>query len=316
MDSNSIGISVKKNDAGLMVCNKYRITVFTPTYNRAYIILNLYRSLKRQTYCNFEWLVIDDGSTDETEALFEQLQSEETAFPIRYYKQKNGGKCRAINRGVNLAQGELFFTVDSDDYLTDDALEKVSKWFAQIKDNAQIKGVVANRGYSAQKTVNYCFDEPYLDKTLLDIYSYKREGRQVFDGERAFVFYTEFHRKYLYPEYKNENFMTEAVVWNRMAHDGYMMRFFNDIIWVFEYQDDGLTKSGNSVFINNPQGYGLWLKEKAQFEHKSIVDKLKMYYTFTCDLEKRYDSKLIAKSIGAPTWLIRLIVAVRRCRTE
>ena len=106
----------------------YKITVFNPTYNRAYIIETLYRSLQRQTYRDFEWLVVDDGSADNTKELFETWQQEDNFFPIRYVKQENGGKCRAINHGLELADGELFFTVDSDDYLTDDALEKVAAW--------------------------------------------------------------------------------------------------------------------------------------------------------------------------------------------
>ena len=110
----------------------YKITVFTPTYNRAYIIEDLYRSLQRQTYTDFEWLVVDDGSADNTQELFAAWQQEENPFPIRYYKQENGGKCRAINRGLEMAEGELFFTVDSDDYLTDDALEKVVAWEAEL----------------------------------------------------------------------------------------------------------------------------------------------------------------------------------------
>ena len=94
---------------------QYKVTVFTPTYNRAYIIENLYRSLQRQTCMEFEWLVVDDGSSDGTEALFEKWVKEENPFPIRYHKKENGGKCRAINRGLEMADGELFFTVDSDD---------------------------------------------------------------------------------------------------------------------------------------------------------------------------------------------------------
>ena len=73
------------------------ITVFTPTYNRAYIINRLYESLQRQEIHNFEWLVVDDGSVDETEELFRTWMNNESKFPIRYYKKKNGGKCRAIN---------------------------------------------------------------------------------------------------------------------------------------------------------------------------------------------------------------------------
>lgn len=289
-----------------------KITVFTPTYNRAYIIANLYHSLQRQTFTDFEWVVIDDGSSDDTELLFQKWIAENNKFLIRYYKQENGGKCRAINRALDLAKGELFFTVDSDDYLTNDALKKIVFWFQQIKNQKEIVGIVANCGYGVTETENYCFDELYLDKTLLDRYSFCRDGHRVFDGERAFVFYTKFHKKYKYPEFPNENFMTEAVAWNRMAHDGYKMRFYNDIIWVYEYKEDGLTKAGSSVFINNPRGYGLWLKEKAEFEEVSNKEKLKMYYTFTCDLSEKYDNKTIAKCIEAPVGLISVFNVIHK----
>lgn len=287
--------------------HNYRITLFTPTYNRAYILNTLYHSVQRQTYRNFEWIIVDDGSTDNTGELISNWIEEGNDFPIRYYKVPNGGKCRAINFALELAEGELFFTMDSDDYLTDDALEKVVSWFEEINPDGEIKGIVANRGYSPTGTFNYLFEEAYLDKTLLDIYVLKRDGKQVFDGERAFVFYTEFHKKYLYPEFDGENFMTEAVTWNRMAADGYKMRFYNDIIWVFEYKEDGLTRAGSSIFLKNPKGYGLILKEKAEFLGWSKKEILKMWYTFTCDLSGLYTSKEIADYIGAPYPLIAAI---------
>ena len=289
-----------------------KITVFTPTYNRAYILSNLYHSLQRQSFFDFEWLIIDDGSTDNTQELIEWWQKDNNYFPIYYYKQENGGKCRAINRALNLAHGELFFTVDSDDYLTDDALIKINQWFKDIAPYKRIVGIVANRGDSSNHTENYCFSEPYLDRNLLDIYGFKRNGKRVFDGERAFVFYTNFHRKYLYPEFEDETFMTEAVTWNRMANDGYKMRFYNDIIWICQYRDDGLTKAGNKMFLNNPKGYGLWLKEKAEFEHVSLKEKLKMYYTFTCDLSDLYDSRKIAECIMAPRFLISIMNLIHK----
>ena len=105
-----------------------KVTVFTPTYNRAYIISELYESLKKQDFTDFEWLVIDDGSEDHTEDLFKQWQNEYNDFPIRYYKVNNGGKHRAINKATELAKGELFFIVDSDDKLVSDALEKIVSW--------------------------------------------------------------------------------------------------------------------------------------------------------------------------------------------
>lgn len=275
----------------------YRITVFTPTYNRAYIISNLFESLKRQSFKDFEWLVIDDGSSDETEVLFQQWSGQDNGFPIRYYKKKNGGKCRAINRALELANGELFFTVDSDDYLTDNALEKIANWESKLPKAERFCGVAGNLGTTSTKTPNSIFPGQYYDGSLLDRY-------KNVDGERAIIFYTDVHRQYLYPEFEGENFMTEAVTWNRMAHDGYKMRFYNEIIWIYEYKDDGLTKAGSKVFLNNPRGYGLWLKEKAEFEHISLREKLKMYYTFTCDLSNLYDSKTIAECIMAPRFLI------------
>ena len=110
----------------------YPVTVFTPTYNRAYILGDLYHSLQRQTCMDFEWLIVDDGSADDTKALVASWQGEENPFPIRYVYQENGGKCRAINRGLKEADGRLFFTVDSDDYLTDDAIEKVIRWDGEL----------------------------------------------------------------------------------------------------------------------------------------------------------------------------------------
>lgn len=275
-----------------------KITVFTPTYNRAYIIETLYHSLQQQSFTDFEWIVVDDGSTDNTEELFARLMQESNAFPIRYYKKENGGKCRAINYALDLARSELFFTVDSDDYLTDDALEKIAKWEAELPKDGGYCGVAGNLGTAKNVTPNTPLAEPYFDGSLLDRY-------KNVDGERAIAIYTEVHRKYRYPEFRNEKFMTEAVTWNRMAHDGYKMRFFNDIVWIYEYKEDGLTKAGNSIFINNPRGYGLWLRERAEFLGYTWKQKLKLYYTFTCDLSDRYDVKTIAECIGTPSCLIR-----------
>lgn len=288
---------------------KYRITVFTPTYNRAYIIGNLYESLKRQSFTDFEWLVVDDGSSDNTKELFDKWMQEDNPFEVRYFYKPNGGKHRAINKGLELANGELFFTVDSDDYLTYDALEKIIGWEKNLPKDKKYCGLAGNLGTSATETPNKMFEAEFVDGTALNRYD-------VVDGERALVFYTEVHRKYLYPEFDGENFMTEAVVWNRMANDGYKVRFYNDIIWIFEYLEDGLTKAGSSVFINNPMGYGLWLKERAKFERKSLFERLKMIYTYTNDLTNMHNKRIIAKSMGAPVWLISLCQKIHRLRNR
>lgn len=286
---------------------KFRITVFTPTYNRGYIIGKLFESLKRQSFQDFEWLVVDDGSTDNTEEIFQNFSKENIPFDIRYIKVSNGGKHRAINKGLDLAQGELFFTVDSDDELTNNALEKIDVWEKSLKnDNKKFAGIVANRGYTKDKTVNHLFKEEYLDMDLLKIYSYEEDGYKVLGGERAFIFYTDIHKKYKYPEIENENFMTEAVTWNRMAKDGYYMRFYNDIIWIFKYLEDGLTRKGNQLFIDNPKGYVLWLREKNIYEGAGRKDLLKLNYMFLCEFCKQYSLKQIIEILNIS--VIQLII--------
>lgn len=286
---------------------RYKITVFTPAYNRAYIIENLYRSLQRQAFTDFEWLVVDDGSSDNTQELFEKWVQEDNPFPIRYVRQKNGGKCRAINRGLALAEGELFFTIDSDDYMTDDALEKVVHWEAGLPKDQNFCGIIANRGYSSTYTPNTLFEGEYLDGDAFNIYN-------NIDGERALIFYTEIHKKYLYPEYDGENFMTEAVTWNRMAHDGYRVRYYNDIIWIYEYLEDGLTKAGESIFYRNPRGYGLFLRERIKFLKYPLKVKLDIWISYIINVGDMYPAKLVAESIGLPYIMVVALIAVRRLK--
>lgn len=283
-----------------------KITIFTPTYNRGYIIENLYKSLQRQTFTDFEWLVVDDGSIDNTEELFDRWKKEDNNFNIRYYKKGNGGKCRAINYALDKAKGELFFTVDSDDHLTNDALEKINKWENELDKSKKFAGIVANLGSNGHKTINNFFKEEYLDLSLLERYSYCEDNKKVLDGERAFIFYTEVHRKYKYPEFEGEKFMTEAVTWNRMANDRYIVRYFNDIICIYEYLEDGLTKAGNKLFLENPRGYGLWLKEKAIFEKKSCLELMKIYYSYYSEIYNLYSISEVAKYIGVPKIYIQI----------
>ena len=114
------------------------LTIFTPTYNRAYILPKLYESLREQSCHDLEWIIIDDGSTDDTRLLVEGWIGASNPFPIRYHRQPNGGKHRAINRGVELARGDFFFIVDSDDRLPSDAVETVVRETERISDDATL----------------------------------------------------------------------------------------------------------------------------------------------------------------------------------
>ncbi|MDQ0478170.1 glycosyltransferase family 2 protein [Chryseobacterium sp. MDT2-18] len=283
----------------------HRITVFTPTYNRAHTLERLYQSLQQQIFIDFEWLVIDDGSTDRTPVLFEKWTAEENPFPIHYHFKENGGKHTAINFGLDQAQGELFFTADSDDFLTNDALQKVNRWAASLPANEKFCGVVGNLGNSPDETPNTIFKREWRDATLLE--RYPEVSVTPLDGERAFIFFTEIHKRYRYPEFENEKFITEAVAWNRMAHNGFKMRVFNDIIYIYKFLPNGLTSSGSKIFIDNSKGYGLWLKEKAQFCKYSTRMKLKMYYSYFSSQKSRLSTTEIATNIGASYLVISLM---------
>lgn len=234
------------------------ITVFTPTYNRACTLKRLYQSLKGQTLFEFEWLIVDDGSTDCTEDLIRNFKNECTSFPIRYYKKENGGKHTAINMGTGLANGYLFFIVDSDDFLIQNAIEIVLSWEQSVSSEKFFAGVSGNRGFSANEIIGGTFEGEYIDANALE-----REKNNIL-GDKAEVYYTEILRKYPFPVYDNEKFLTESIVWNRIAADGYKIRWFNTIIYISEYRDDGLTKKYIRLLSENPMGYALDIKERTK----------------------------------------------------
>lgn len=239
-----------------------RFTVFTPAYNRGYIIEQLYESLCRQIFRDFEWIVVDDGSTDNTEEVMRRLMARENFFPIIYKKQPNGGKHRAWNRGVELASGELFFGCDSDDYLTDDALEIADRIERSIPEaeKGSFAGICGLKAYQDASVVGKTFDNAqYLDMTHLE------RIRNNVVGDKSEVIYTAVWKKYKYHEFDGEKFITEATSLNRMAADGLKMRYFNSVVKIVEYRADGLSASSLTQFMNSPRGYGLYIHQ--QIEH-------------------------------------------------
>lgn len=282
-----------------------RITVFTPTYNRAYIIDELYNSLKKQTFMDFEWLIIDDGSTDCTYEKVKNWSADNTKFPIRYYKFENSGKQKEINRALDLARGELFFTVDSDDLLTADALDKINQWEKTIPQCEKFCGFAGSDGDMTGKAINPIFSEEYVDATFFNRYA---ETGMFIGHDRPWVFYTDVHRQYRYPEFEGEKFIAEAVVWNRMAKDGYQIRCFNDVIYLIEHQEDGYTKKISQILIQSPKGYGLWKAEQMSFLKYGFLRRIKEYYIFYCDLQNKYHWRDIAKYIQASAPVMMFVI--------
>jgi glycosyltransferase involved in cell wall biosynthesis len=269
-----------------------KITVFTPTYNRAYIIENLYKSLKKQSFTNFEWLVIDDGSTDQTEKLFLDWSQEDTPFTIRYYKVNNGGKHRAINKATDLAKGELFFIVDSDDYLVEDALESIVEWEKGLDNKALFCGIAGNRGRSKSDYIGTTFIGEYIDATSLERSKYN------ITGDKAEIFYTKVLKNYKFDEIYGENFITEATVWDRMANDGYKLRWFNRVIYICDYLEDGLTQNSESIFSKNPIGTAIYFKQQITFRKYSLKGRLANYNLYYNFVKRTIGIKDAAKYLG------------------
>jgi len=210
-------------------------TVFTATYNRANTLSKLFESLCQQTCQNFEWIIVDDGSTDNTENLVKELAAQST-FQIKYIKQDNGGKHRAINKGVQFAEGELFFMVDSDDYLLPNTLETISKYWKQINTNSEFAGVAGKKILKNGNDIGDSLNTATLDCTIIE-----RRYKFNINGDKAEAILTSVMEKYPFPDYPNENFCPEGLIWNRISLEN-KIRFFDEAIYVCEYLQDGLSQ--------------------------------------------------------------------------
>lgn len=220
------------------------ITVFTPTYNRAHLLGRLYESLCDQSFTDFEWVIVDDGSTDGTASLVQGFIAERR-IDIKYLSQANGGKHRAINHGVGQARGELFFIVDSDDSLPIDSLQSIASEWAAVSDSA-VGGVAGLDATPAGQTIGCGLPSDAIECNSIDI-----RLRHHVTGDMAEVFTTSVMREFPFPEIEGERFCPEALVWNRIARK-YKLRYFNKVIYIAEYQPDGLTDNIVRVRMQSP----------------------------------------------------------------
>lgn len=225
-------------------------TVITPTYNRAHTLGRVYASLCNQTWQGFEWIIVDDGSTDSTRARVLEWQRE-AQFPIHYVWQKNQHKKTAFNRGVRKADGELVVALDSDDSLDKDALASMmSAWYA-IPEHERHR-YVAITGLCARpdgSIVGDRYPEDVVDATALDMtFKYQVSGEK-FGCMRADVLL-----KFPFPE-EIAGFVPESLVWRAIARAGYMTRFVNQVFRVYYDSSDSLSRQREG----QQHALGLWL---------------------------------------------------------
>jgi len=223
------------------------ITILTPSYNRGYIIKKAYDSLVRQEDKDFEWLIVDDGSTDDTKKIVDGF-IKENKIKIRYYYKKNGGKHTALNYGIKRLKGDLVLILDSDDYLTDDAVKKIKFFWNKYCDNEKICGLSFLRELKNRKTIA----KKYEGTEIISNHITFRYNKGLL-GDMAEVFRADVIKKYPFPVYDGERFLSEAIVWNRIAFD-YDTVYINEPIYVCEYLEDGLSNSCLNSRIKCPVG--------------------------------------------------------------
>ena len=263
------------------------ITVFTPAYNRAHLLPRLFESLCKQTYKDFEWVIVDDGSVDDTRSVVEQFsvlgfefsgdkaQSLNTQHStlntntIRYFYQENGGKHRAINRGVKEARGELFFIADSDDMLPPDALEIVARQYEGIKDDKSFAGVCGLDATFDGKVIGSGLPEEVIDDNSIAV-----RFKLGVTGDMKEVFRTSVLKEFPFPEIEGERFCPEVLLWNRIATK-YKLRYFNQIVYLAEYQDDGISAGIVKARMTSPIASMMTYQEMTQYIDVPLKEKVK-----------------------------------------
>ena len=232
-------------------------TVFTPTYNCAHTLHRVYRSLCEQTFRDFEWLVVDDGSTDNTGDLVRQWQ-EQANFPVRYHQQANQGKAVANNFAAQNADGLLFLTLDADDVCVPTALERFHFHWRSIPE-------VQRPTFSAVTAL--CMDQygrligTRFPQDIMDSNSAEIRYRYHVLGEKWGFQRTDIMRNYLFPTDSSYRAIPESITWNAISRK-YQTRFVNEILRVY-YQrryENSVQRSYSmaSAAVHDPYGHAIW----------------------------------------------------------
>lgn len=241
-------------------------SIVTPTYNRASLLPRLYQSLRQQDFDSFEWVVIDDGSTDSTQDLIRAL-GHEAPFPVVYRKQVNGGKHRALNHALDVARGYFFVDIDSDDYFLPDTLGRYSDLWASLSEEQKnrLGGMVADCVHVDGRVVGRPFPRDRVVTNSIDL----RSNLKV-RGDKLYIYKTSVVREFPSPVFDGENFMQESVRHRRVARK-YDLLGTTFAARVKDYQQGGLSAPDPGRLPNNlrnPQGARLRALEATNFKAK------------------------------------------------
>ncbi|MCO8074282.1 glycosyltransferase family 2 protein [Acinetobacter lwoffii] len=282
------------------------ITIVTPTYNRTKYLPRLYTSLIKQTNMNFEWIVVDDGSIDDTEGLIKDFKNE-NIINIIYLKKENGGKHTALNLGVELSNFPYIFIVDSDDTLPENSIKVIIEKIEEASlraDYKTIAGICGNKANLNGQVVGNVMDDEIVCSYMDFRYKYE------ISGDKAEVFKTEILKKYRFPVFDNEKFCPEALIWNRISKN-YDMYFFNKTIYFCEYLEGGLTDQILIVRKKSPNATLLYyyeLSECYKIKFKYRVRGYLNYWRFFYISNKNNIKKEIKFPEGFVSFLCKFFV--------
>lgn len=252
-----------------------KLTVCTPAFNRAHTLNSLYKSLLAQTCKDFDWLIIDDGSSDDTRKVVEEFIAE-NKIPIRYLYKENGGKHSALNVAFREVKAELLFIVDSDDVLTPDAIETILKDWDAVRDK-NLCGISYLRGYDAERVIGDMHPQDHAIDNFINL----RYNRGI-GGDKAEVWRTECLRDFQFPEYPGERFISESVAWIYLAKRWDMLEV-NKIIYITEYLEGGLSKTGRRLRFQCPNlmAYGSLMTMSKEFSTKIRIKQALLYIVYS-----------------------------------
>lgn len=265
------------------------LSIITPTFNRAEYLPHCYESLRAQTSFDFEWIIVDDGSTDNTLEVAATFLSD--SFTIAYLKKDNGGKHTALNAAHELIHGKYVLILDSDDYLTETAVQEVLDAWSQYDADPEVGIITFLKGIDQEHPV--CAVEEY------DVPVEILRSRRIcyIRKDCCEVIRTELFQKYPFPEYPGERFLAESALWDRVSFT-HKCVYINSVIYICEYLEGGLTKSGRGLRLRNPYG-GMFTSDLRMDRSNFLKDRVKNGLLYNC----------YGKSAEIP-----LAEVIRRCR--
>lgn len=223
------------------------LTVCTPTYNRAYTLDRVYESLLKQSNKDFEWIIIDDGSTDETKQKVKKYE-QEGKIKIKYVYQQNQGKHIALNNGVSIAKGELFTCLDSDDWFYLDTIETIQKvWADKSKDN--IAGVIGLDTFENEENIGTRLPENLESENWINLIF-----KHHIKGDKAYFFKLDVIREYNFPSYPNNRHMPPSYQYYLLS-EKYDLLLINKNLKFVEYLDDGISKNKFNKYVVAPDNF-------------------------------------------------------------